>query len=375
MVGRILIWVAALLVISCDTLELCQRCPACDFHYGFVKPSYCWLPDMFGSPTPEDMIPSIKECLEFHMGTIVGQDHVKTRLRSAIIYKLRHPESPLRLHFGGDNGVGKTFTAFQISLATSRRLHSSCGSKQRQKMQCEKGENLLHIQAASFRGRLVKDSRDIIVKEVISHLRQYPFGIILFDDLSAIPPSERELMQQLAPLFGRGSHFPEAPDVDLNRATVIVTSDFDQEGKALKHATIEDLEHAIRRHADDVYQMDPSGEMKTLGFFSLDTEGIVALIRHHVTRLPCREPRIVSAKIDDLGVDWFLTDGVIDKDKLAKHSGRYVRQVLHEHVDEVVSTHLFDTPLDSALVVRISIGSDGWLEVRFQDAALQHSEL
>ena len=172
--------------------ELCAPLPRCRQSYSpscarFSAGSYSWGYEMeWWGREAEDAARRLQE----RLGSIRGQDHAIPQIMNAVLGKMHDPSSPLVLQFSGDNGVGKSYTAEQISLALSLR----CGND------CSKGDNMLIIGGTAYKGLELGEARKMIFARIREHAQLFPHGIILVNDIQSMDP---ELVVALTPLFGR----------------------------------------------------------------------------------------------------------------------------------------------------------------------------
>ncbi|CUG86594.1 membrane-associated protein, putative [Bodo saltans] len=207
----------------------------------------------------------------------------------------------------GDNGVGKTHVARLISLAWSLHCAEMPSSLSfSSSPPCEYGDALLWLSGTSFAGSSPASAAQWIQQQICSHGRQFPFGIVLLDDVSAFPS---EVLPFLAPLLGGGGEgeggggtFESCTDVPLEHLLVIMTSDFgtQQHGRRRQHnddeghSTTSTSEYAVVDSDEELMQLIP----KEFKFASRDA---IAVARSSSSSSSCSEKRSEYCKDD--GVD------------------------------------------------------------------------
>jgi ATP-dependent Clp protease ATP-binding subunit ClpA len=320
----------------------CEQCPMCSHQWSLS----CALG--YAEPRAADRS-AVKRCLQSMLEDgLVGQPEAMRAINRLLQMKLDNPERPTILHFAGDNGVGKTHSAFLISRSMSLRLASdNLGGWNR------RGDLLLSIPTA-FVGMPLEEARRAIVGQIVQHLTTYPAGIILIDDIQNL---REEHFQLLSPLLGRGApYFPEAPKVQLNRATVILTSDFGKAGRT-HGLSDEDLkllaEDALREAFDHI----DLRAVSTIPFKPFTSTYAKALIRRHVESTPCRLSSVAVASITPEAVSWLFRD-MQERDQITFENGRAISQRLSEvEVEGKLSVYFASEsiPVDSRLAVHLDV--------------------
>lgn len=189
---------------------------------------------------------ALQDLRELLTSRVVGQSHVTSTLEEVVRRKLAYPREPIVLHFAGDNGVGKTHTARLLSQALSLRCAAD-------RDVCEAGDNLLLISGTGFDGVSLAQARRRVVRQITRHMRDYPHGIVLIDDLTAMDPA---LVKALAPLFGRDDYFPEQLVDDYGDGEGVDEAEEDdhyhRDGEEVKRENRPDTpEHAARESRGD----------------------------------------------------------------------------------------------------------------------------
>ncbi|ORC85936.1 uncharacterized protein TM35_000311220 [Trypanosoma theileri] len=241
---------------------------------------------------------NVEELLFTH---VVGQDHVTHAIAEAIRQKMASPGDPLVLHFAGDNGVGKTHTARLLSLALSLRCAQA-------RPQCDVGDNMLVISGTSFDELDITEARQSIVRRITAHQRYYPHGIILIDDLTAMHP---KLVAALAPLFGRAERFNEQPEngPSLAQLTVVVTTDFGQQGRTWGKSVVE-IEQMVRVDFAGLYGTLVPAFARTMVFVSLSQQSAEEMVRKAAAALACLNNwgggTVMASTIEELAVAYLV---------------------------------------------------------------------
>jgi ATP-dependent Clp protease ATP-binding subunit ClpA len=327
------------------TADRCRTCPLCEASR--MKMACHWKPER---PRPEDL-PAKVRCMEGMLLTEVhGQAHIMKDIHAALVNKMRFPGRPLVLNFAGDNGVGKTMVAKLISLATSMYFARDTEGSSR-----DYGDNLVMINGASYHGMTVADTRQAIVGKVTGHLRKFPQGVVLVDDAQELDPAAIEM---LAPLLGRANEFAEAPGVNLDLATVILTSDFGREGRT-RGKTLEELRALIDDEMQTVYRYSNVKHLQTFPFLPLGTDAARSLIRASVEGVRCRDPRVRRAVVDDSAVD-VLLQRLNEQGAIRHGNGRAVASEVLKAVDNKVGIFAADGQgADVAVDVHLRVAASG----------------
>lgn len=215
---------------------------------------------------------------------VLGQPSVDEVVH-LVMQKLRRPNEPMVLHFAGDNGVGKSLLAQAISIAIGQRCRSARYS---QLKACDYGDSTLEFTGSSYIGYSIEALRKFFVEKVVSHARKNPVGVVIINEFSSLT---RHQASVLLPLLGRGTAFPEYPDVDLRGQLVILTTDLGKEGvtRGKKKDTIELL---VRTEFRDLFSDLAASYVKTLVFFPLDIRVAEEIIELSVQRFSCSMGRV-----------------------------------------------------------------------------------
>ncbi len=156
-----------------------------------------------------------KAALLSSLSHLYGHDLVRGDLVQAILAKLERPDEPLVLHLAGDNGVGKTRCAELIASAlcvwhNRENGHDGVG-----------GDCMTSISGASYvSGSSASDiradetplgKREInitasILRAVARHAANYPHGIVLFNDFTALSPSVARAVSETLFFSQRGDY-------------------------------------------------------------------------------------------------------------------------------------------------------------------------
>lgn len=308
--------------------SLCPRCPLCSrpttplaerlkychrvssFLYSLLPRRTKWpaavpaaapleLPFTSDTATRAQALADLRELLTTR---IKGQPQVVQPLYDVLHRKVTYPRQPTVLHFAGDNGVGKSYTARLISQALSLRC---AGDRD----VCDAGDNLLTIAGSGFDGMALPEARRRIVQLVMQHTANYPHGVVLIDDLTAMDPA---LVRMLAPLFGRAAHFPEqlssgsadphhhqnggggssssrnrnAAAPSLADLIVCITTDFGQQGRTVGRSS-QEIESLIQTDFADLYGTLLPAFTRTFIYLPFDQQTAAAVVRGAVEELPC----------------------------------------------------------------------------------------
>ncbi|EPY23593.1 hypothetical protein STCU_07636 [Strigomonas culicis] len=223
-------------------------------------------------------------------------------------HKLRHRDHPLILHFAGDNGVGKTSLAEVISLAMALRCKSA--------EDCHIGDSTLELSGAAYDALTVAEFRRFVVGAVTSHLQRHPRNaVIIINELTSLHP---EKVMVLLPLLGRGSYFPEHPQVSLRGAIVIITTDLGREGRT-RGKNLAQMRALIESDFQDLYSKLSTSYLHTFPFLPITLDAATDIVRMGVADSRCAWSMNVT--ISDDAVAWMLEGA---KPYLASENGRAV---------------------------------------------------
>jgi hypothetical protein len=263
---------------------------------------------------------------------VKGQDHIIEDIRKDVLRKLRQPHHPLVMHFAGDNGVGKTSTALWISAAMSLRCHRSVKSRS----DCNMGDNVLSLSGVSYENH--PSFREEIVKSILKHARQYPHGVIVFNDVTALSESQ---VRVLLPLLGRSTHFVEDPSVDLRLLTVIITTDFGVEGRT-RGKSLQEVVLMVQEEVRTSWGTLAGSEMRTYPFLPASLETVTDIVHLAVSDWLCTFP---VAQLTSVGVQDDVLDSLTHSNlaTIASENGRAVSNAVRA---ALVSAEL-DSPLPS----------------------------
>ncbi|CCW64570.1 unnamed protein product [Phytomonas sp. EM1] len=337
---------------------------------------------------------ALRELRELLSSRLYGQPHVVDALIEVVRYKIYHPLEPTVVHLAGDNGVGKTFTARLVSRALSLR----CGGNS---PGCEAGDNLLTISGTSFEGLPLEEARRDVVGRLSRHLRAFPHGLVLIDDLTAMDPA---LVAALAPLFGRGTHFPEQlypayPDdptppagpttaskgkavsasaavaaasaPPVSQLLVFITTDLGKQGRT-RGRSLREIETMVRGAFTELYGALLPAYTHTFAYLPFSAGTAEAVVRGAVAQLPCElfdggggataSPPVIASDIDEAAVAFLVQqlrpewDGRENAHALKRATNRLRTQVL-----AYLETH----GMDSRVVVRLVLDERA-MEVRLR---------
>lgn len=381
-------------VESSRTADPCPRCPLCSsgrtplalrtkYCYRVTSLlSYMWrrataqmgsvgvsaytpheLPAHTSEAAQDYVLDQLQELLSAYL---VGQPHVSNSLVNVVRRKLLFPKDPMVLHLAGDNGVGKTLTARLISKAMS--LHCTTDRER-----CDAGDNLLTLSGTSFDAMPFPEARQNIVRRIMAFMEWHPHGVVLIDDLTAMPPP---LVTALAPLLGRGSHFPEQFEgkrageavPSLAQLLVIVTTDLGQQGRTVGR-TVPDIEQLVRDMFTHLYGTLVSAHTRTYAYLPFVTATAADVIRTAVTHLPCVSPLVTVATIDDIAASFLVErhrrvwDG--------KEYGHALTRVVEDELWSQVLVYQSARGADTRLVARFvleEVNGEGRVVLRMEDA-------
>jgi ATP-dependent Clp protease ATP-binding subunit ClpA len=333
----------------------CAQCPICDRPWGFWKVTHAWVCRWGRAELPKSEVQTAKRCLkDMLQDSVVGQKDATERVLRLMVEKLDHPARRLVMHFAGDNGVGKSLVANTISLAVSLRQAGGAGDEGQ-----GHGNAMRVLSAPGLAAMDVAASRTAIVAQVTQHLRRHPHGIILIDDAQALSPDHFKL---LAPLLGSGDSFPDAPDVRLDTCTVILISDFGKEGRTRALAPSE-IEAAVHDDMSRAYEHADTKLMKTIVFLPLGGQDALAIVKRVVERTPCRDPRVLTATIDD-DAALILVRELNERDYIRTRNARAVADRVFEVVDGGLSLYFVDVGQDTRVRLHVRLTSDGEVSLR-----------
>lgn len=257
--------------------------------------------------------------LQERLGSIRGQDHAIPQIMNAVLGKMHDPSSPLVLQFSGDNGVGKSYTAEQISLALSLR----CGND------CSKGDNMLIIGGTAYKGLELGEARKMIFARIREHAQLFPHGIILVNDIQSMDP---ELVVALTPLFGREDSFPEISDVALNKLIVIITNDFGKAGKT-RGLNAREIGKLARQEFSELYSVLTSSHLRSFYFIAANEVVARDIAAYELNTMPCRGYPWVKRVVYDDTVLSFVIHHLTQNYDLALENGRAIHRSVQDTVD------------------------------------------
>lgn len=264
---------------------------------------------------------------------VKGQDHVLEEVERDVLRKVRYPHEPLVMHFAGDNGVGKTSTAQWVSSALSVRCHKTIPTSG----PCNMGENLLSLSGTGYAGHT--SFREEIVKSILKHARQYPHGVVVFNDITALSD---EQIRVLFPLLGRSAYFVEDPSVDLRLLTVIITTDFGSEGRT-RGKSIKEVTEMVQEEVRTAWGSLAGSQMRTYAFLPAALDTIKQIVELCIADWWCTTTASISSSSSSSalgeggGDSMTLTveDSVIESlahdsvSLIAAENGRAVRDAVH----------------------------------------------
>ena len=250
---------------------------------------------------------------------LFGHGLAKRKIVRDIMFKVEHPDTPLILHFAGDNGVGKTHACNLISVALSTYCAATASSSHGQGEPCVHGDSMLMISGSSYPEEKWSISQIIthISALAAQHAQRFPHGMLVIDDLSAIPP---KAVEGLMPLFGRGT-FPDLPSFDPSKLLVIVTTDFGTEGRT-RHMTPEELSIFIRKEFRNAFSKKSDSSVETIPFMAITRDEGALVVEYELKMTKCgARARGVVANVtfDDLVVELILEQ---ERDKMILENGR-----------------------------------------------------
>ncbi|KPI88422.1 hypothetical protein ABL78_2487 [Leptomonas seymouri] len=324
----------------------------------------------------------MRDAADLLASRVRGQPHVVKPLLEVLRRKLAYPREPVVVHLAGDNGVGKTHTVRLLSQALSLRCAAD-------RDVCDAGDSLLTIAGTGFDGMSVSEARARIVTQIMAHMENYPHGMVLIDDLTAMDPS---LVTALSPLFGRASHFAEqltegqdysmsadnntgvrtsssrngllswawksftpAPKPPpLSQLLVFITTDFGRQGRTVGKSRA-DIEAMVQHDFASLYGALLPAYTRTFVFFPFNTQMAEEVVRSAVANLPCAlgEHLIASSWISDDAVSF-----LVEQHRVAwagKENGHALRRLVEDELISQLIVHWELHAVQERLLVRFEL--------------------
>jgi ATP-dependent Clp protease ATP-binding subunit ClpA len=196
---------------------------------------------------------------------------------------------------------------------------------------------MLVVAGSSYAGMDAVTARKLVVPTIIRHATEHPFGIVLLDDLTAMDP---EVVRCLYPLLGRGEHFPEAPAVSLHRLTVIVTTDFGDQGQT-QGLTPTEIRGLVDKHFGATFGVAAVANVLTFPFLPFTNETVKRIVAQRIASLPCRYSQVsfASYQTNSLVLESFLADRSAVT-SLRNENGHALMKMVDEKIDRLVRSRI-----------------------------------
>lgn len=322
----------------------CAPPPLCDSPYltflGRVKCSTWGQPLDVTTASYRDYV---SRRLSFIEEFYVAQQPEVKEVVELVKQKLHSFNTPLVLHLAGDNGVGKTSLAEAISLSMGFR----CSKR------CKLGDTTLEIAASSYGSVSLPEFRRLVVASVASHAKKYPLGgIVIINDINSM---SAEHLHVLMPLFGRGSHFPESPSIDLSGLLVIITSDLGKEGLT-QNKTYHEVQATINNAFRGLFKDLPPVSLFTFPFLPIGLDGADAILSQRLRRLSCTKGAKTKPAVS---ITRFAADFLLEsvKPSLPVTNGRCVAQAVMLSLEPLVYSELDeDSFVGDQLIIDVKDG-------------------
>eukprot|EP01090_Pellita_catalonica_P022127 TRINITY_DN847_c0_g2_i1.p1 TRINITY_DN847_c0_g2~~TRINITY_DN847_c0_g2_i1.p1 ORF type:complete len:384 (-),score=37.07 TRINITY_DN847_c0_g2_i1:188-1339(-) len=221
-------------------------------------------------PLRDDVIEIFEQLTDMH---IFGQDIALNKIK-ATLDRYSRGFHPIVMHFAGDNGVGKTFTA--------RFLAQS-------KFQGSLTKGFLEIEGEFYIGHSdaeIKRYHAELLEMISQQLYRCPESLILLEEVEKIHP---KTLAALIPFFSKPSVTYNNKHVYTGRATFIFSSDFGAEGLTEGKSAAE-LDAFVRSEVDKYWDISKKLQrlinLNVIPFQSLDPVAIETIIKERLTQIP-----------------------------------------------------------------------------------------
>jgi hypothetical protein len=203
-------------------------------------------------------------------------------VRERLALKVAHPTTQASFLFVGDNGVGKTRLAYLMS-----QIISACPGAAREGQ--PHGDSMMEIDSSSFAAVGPVEVRKLLVPKLAEHVRKFPTGMIVVNDVQLFGNS----IDVLSPLL-TGSYYPEYPDASFAQIVLVMTMDMNTAG-ATEHMTVEEIKAAAEQRLMRLpFAMGRLivSRADILPFLPFDADAHRTVIKAGLMHLPCRHEKV-----------------------------------------------------------------------------------
>jgi hypothetical protein len=217
-------------------------------------------------------------------------------VRERLALKMAHPTKQASFLFVGDNGVGKTRLAYLMS-----QIISACPGAAREGQ--PHGDSMMEIDSSSFAAVGPVKTREMLIPDLVAHVRKYPTGMIVVNDVQLFGNS----IDVLSPLL-TGGYFPEHSDASFAQIVLVMTMDMDTAG-ATEHMTVGQIKAA----AEERFLRLPFAMGKLIvaradivPFLPFDADAHRTVIKAGLMQLPCRHEKVTELIFTDYELEVLL---------------------------------------------------------------------
>ncbi|CCW66684.1 unnamed protein product [Phytomonas sp. Hart1] len=216
-------------------------------------------------------------------------------------------------------------------------------------------------------------------------MRDFPRGVVLIDDLTAMDPG---LVAALAPLFGRGTHFPEqlyphyaeddpkgnnhrersereAPPV--SQLLVFITTDLGKQGRT-RGKSLQEIEQMVRGSFVGLYGALLPAYTHTFAYLPFNARTAEAVVRGAIAEFPCEladssfHDAVMASSIDEAAVSFLVQRLRPEWD--GRENAHALRRMIN-HLRAEVLGYLEKHGIDRRIIARFVLDEQA-MEVKLQ---------